>query len=114
MRGDLGGGQPNLDEAAEDAARWGLILPEDWADRADNETGWPGIWDTHLPALTAFLAVSGQWRTSAQGMGGTRWIGLDYAAAKAGLDFAGIAMTPDIWADLRLIESGAIKELNKD
>ena len=40
------------------------------------------------------------------------WIGLDYTAARAGLDLAGIEMTPGLWAEVRDIESGAIEELN--
>nr|WP_275897797.1 DUF1799 domain-containing protein [Pseudotabrizicola algicola] len=73
-----------------------------------------GIWQEHLPALLAFLAVSGQWRTRPHGMGDIRWIGLDYGAVRDGLDLAGITVTPDVWADLRLIEAGALDELNKE
>lgn len=86
------------------------MLPADW----EQEPLQDGIWEEHLPALIAFLAVSGQWRTRAHGMGGTRWIGLDYSAVEAGFGFAAITMTPDVWADLRLIEAGALDELNKE
>jgi len=84
-------------------------LPEGWADATGFE-----IWEEHLPAWDAFLAVDGQWRGVPRGMGGVRWIGLDYTAVKVGLEFAGIAMTPEIWADFRLIEAGACEELNRD
>jgi hypothetical protein len=47
-------------------------------------------------------------------MGGTGWLGLDYSAVQAGLAFAGITVTPEIWADFQLIEAGALDELNKD
>lgn len=41
------------------------------------------------------------------------WLGLDYAAAKAGLDLAGIEISPDDWARLRVIEVAAVKALNE-
>jgi hypothetical protein len=41
------------------------------------------------------------------------WMGLDYGAAKAGLELAGIEVTPETWADLRVIEEGAIEEMNR-
>ncbi len=66
------------------------------------------VWRENLPALEAFLAVSGQWRVAPDG----RFIGLDHAAARAGFDLAGIAMTPDLWSDIRLIEGGAREGLN--
>ena len=108
MRGELDGSAPQ--EAEDDAARWGIDLPDGWNDQRLQD----GIWEDHLPALLAFLAVSGQWRTRPHGMGETRWIGLDYAAVSAGFAFADIDMTPEVWADLRLIEAGALDELNKD
>lgn len=79
-----------------------------------------GIWDTHVPAFQAFQVVAGQWRTqvvtiTAMGTTATRvlWIGLDYAAARSGLELAGIAITPDLWSEVRDIETGAIEELNR-
>lgn len=38
--------------------------------------------------------------------------GLDYAGVRVGLDAAGIEVTPDLWADLRAVEIGAMAELN--
>lgn len=67
-----------------------------------------------MPALSAFLAVSGQWRHRTLGQKATEWIGLDYGAVRAGLDLAGIVIAPDTWAELRLIEAGARDELNRD
>ena len=51
--------------------------------------------------------MSGNWG------GKVVWIGLDYAAARAALDLAGMTVTPEIWADVRAIEGGAIEELNR-
>lgn len=42
------------------------------------------------------------------------WHGLDYTAARAGLELAGIEITPEQWAELRQIEAGAIEELNSE
>lgn len=74
------------------------------------------LWDEHLPAWEAWCAVSGQWRSiPLSGFGGATviWVGLDYAAAQAGLTLAGIAPTPDLWAEVRVIEEGAKKGLNR-
>ena len=99
-----------LEEAAEEARRWGLDLPAGWED----ETGFEGIWDSNEPALLAFLHVSGQWRTVSRGLGGSHYLGLDYTAAKFGLDLAGVTVSPATWMDLRLIENGALEELNRE
>lgn len=99
-----------LEEAAEDARLWGLDLPDGWEDR----TGFEGIWAENEPAYIAFLHVSGQWRTASRGLGGTHWVGLDYTAVKHGLDLAGVTVTPATWMDLRLIENGALEELNRE
>lgn len=45
-------------------------------------------------------------------MGRIVWIGLDYAAARQGLDLAGIDVTPALWDEVRRIEGGAMEELN--
>lgn len=81
---------------------------------APPETDAEGVWPEHVPALTAFLAVSGQWRVLARQGQPDRVLGLDYAAAEAGLRLAGIAVTPDTWTELRLIEAGARDALNRD
>ncbi len=76
-----------------------------------------GLWPEHEPAWRAWCAVCGQWRTEALSTMTTArviWIGLDYSAARAALDLAGMEMTPALWAEVRAIEQGAVKELNKD
>ena len=40
--------------------------------------------------------------------------GLDYAGARAGLDAAGFTVTPALWADIMMIEAGALSAKNKD
>jgi hypothetical protein len=40
------------------------------------------------------------------------WIGLDYAAVKAGADMAGSQIAPDDFAGLRIMEAAARDALN--
>lgn len=97
------------DDASADAARWGFTLHPSWSRHEPEEHD--GLWARHLPAWLAFLAVSTQWRMAA-GMTGAVYLGLDYTAVKAGLDLAGIEVTPEVWRDLRDIEDGARAALN--
>ena len=76
---------------------------------ADDE----GLWEVHLPAFLAFLAICTQWRVVA-GETGLIYLGLDYAAADAVLRRAGIETTPDLWADLQVIETGALAALREE
>lgn len=60
--------------------------------------------------------MSGQWRVvSVPGFerGQLIWQGLDYGAARAGFDLAGIEMTPELWDEVRTIEAGAAEEMNR-
>ncbi|HBM60570.1 MAG TPA: hypothetical protein DD444_15410 [Citreicella sp.] len=70
-----------------------------------------GLWPEHQPAVEAFIAVQDQWRVVA-GFGGAFWLGLDHAACEASLRLAGIAVTPALWAELRVIETGVKAVLN--
>lgn len=73
------------------------------------------MWAENVAAVLAFLACSTQWRAVGLTNGTAsrlRVLGLDYAGARAGLDLAGIAVTPALWGDLRHIESGALAEMN--
>lgn len=87
---------------------FGIILPKDWAKSQGFE-----IWEENAPALEAFLEIDTQWCAVSRGNGGLQWIGLDYGRVRDGLALAGIEITPQTWADLRLIEAGATEELNK-
>ncbi len=82
----------------------------------EDEPAGAEIWEDHIPAWLAWCAVSGQMRTEALCTIETAkivWLGLDYAAARAGLDLAGIEISPQLWDDVRAIEAGAIEELNR-
>lgn len=100
----------DYDDAETDAALWGIDLPQNWQGQPEEQ----GIWAENFPAFVAFLTVSGQWRCRSSGLGGAHWIALDYTAVKAGLEMAGITTTPEMWADLRSIEGGALDELNRE
>lgn len=116
MAGDVGGeagklkwageawatGRLSPPDVTDDATRWGLDPALFDAPEED------GLWEIHAAALNAFLAISTQWRMADQ------WaIGLDYAGARAGLRMAGIKVSPKIWAEVQVIEAGAIKALNR-
>lgn len=72
-----------------------------------------GLWAEHEPAWSAWCAVSSQWRVAVGGLGGAVWLGLDFAAARVGLDLAGLQVSPQVWTEMRLIEAGAQEELNR-
>lgn len=104
------GGRPDdIDELAADLARFGAPADVLVLDALESERG---IWPDNVPAITAFLAVDGQWRSVPAPFGGFILLGLDYAAVVAGLQMAGISATPEIWADLCVIEAAAKNALN--
>ena len=104
-------GESRNDDALSDAALWGFDGIDDGPPpEPDTQVG---LWDVHQPALLAFLAVCTQWRVVA-GETGLIHTGLDYTAADAGLRRAGIETTPDLWADLQAIETGALAALRED
>lgn len=105
ITGALTGPNPD-DEVARDCALLGIDPPRD---RPPEQS----IWVAHLPAINALLAVSNQWRWATFGRG-ARVTGLDYAGVRAGLKMAGIKLTPDQWADFRVIERAAKAALNGD
>ena len=75
-----------------------------------------GVWQDNVATVEAFLAASTQWRTEsiAGGMGPGRliFIGLDYAGARAGIEAAGIALTPELWDGVQVMEAAARAALN--
>lgn len=75
-----------------------------------------GVWPQNAAIVEAFLIVSTQWRAVAVpgGMAPGRivWLGLDYAGVEAGLKAAGVAVTPELWLGLQVMEAGARDALN--
>jgi len=72
-----------------------------------------GVWPVNCAAVDAFLAVASQRRMVGAGLGGVVMIGLDYAGAEAGLRLAGIEVTPELWAQVRVIEAAARDAMNE-
>ena len=96
-------------ELAADARRWGIdpALLEDQDEDA-------GLWLVNLPALEIFSMIGTQWRVLSLGENRLLYLGLDYAAAAAGLGLAGITVPPDVWSDVQVIEAGALGALNRN
>jgi len=40
-------------------------------------------------------------------------VGLDYTAARAGLRMSGIRITPQLWAEVQVIESAAVAAMRE-
>lgn len=70
-----------------------------------------GIWRQNEVSVAAFLSITSQWRVAA-GMKGLFYLGLDYASALAGIEAAGMEVTPELWTDVRLMERTARDALN--
>ncbi len=102
--GELSGGTDDDDAASLAQQLQALgIPPEQWPADLATAAGPAAsrglaLWAEHVPALEAFVTVGSQMRET----------GLDYAGAQAGLALAGIAVDPALWADIRLIEAGAV------
>lgn len=94
-------------DGAEEAAFWGI----DPALLTANDT--TGIWESNVQAVHAFLTIDSQFRMTGLARGGVLVQGLDYSGARAGLELAGVAATPDLWSDIQMIEAGAVGELNR-
>nr|WP_269724455.1 DUF1799 domain-containing protein [Roseovarius sp. TM1035] len=72
-----------------------------------------GVWPHNVPAVRAFLAVCNQWRTVSAGLAGFRVVGLDYTAARAGLRMSGVRITPELWAEVQVIEGAAVAAMRE-
>lgn len=100
-----------VDDALADAVRFGIDDDVHAALRARLEDGHEGVWSRNAAAVVAFLTIQTQWRILA-GAGGVAWLGLDYAAARVGLEAGGIEVTPALWGDLRVIEAAVVSRMN--
>jgi hypothetical protein len=90
------------DEAAADAARFGLdALPAAADDRF-------GLWPVNRAAVEAFLAAASQWRTA-----GMMFVGLDYAGAAVAWAARKIELTADLMDRLQVVEAAARDALNE-
>lgn len=70
------------------------------------------VWPVNMPVVRAWNAIDTQWRTETLADGRVHWIGLDYAAVRAGYDMGGLRIEPRIWAGVQLMERAASVVLN--
>lgn len=70
------------------------------------------VWPDNMPVIDAFLAIATQWRTVSLAEGRVHWIGLDYAAARAAFEMAGVTVAPPVWLGVRVMEREAAAALN--
>lgn len=88
------GAAPALDDAlVEDGA---LVLP------AELE-----------PSVKGFTAAATQWRWVSFGFAKPLRVGLDYAGLRAALALEGIAETPELFGDIRIMEAAALAALSE-
>lgn len=103
-----GGLQARPSEIDADAALWGLDPALFRSSDGDD-----GLWQAHIPAMEAFLTVASQWRMIPRQEGAMLHLGLDYTAARMGFAMAGLKVPPEVWADVQVIEAGAVAALNR-
>lgn len=65
------------------------------------------MWPEHIAAVEAFILCSSQLRITIDHTGRQIFQGLDYAGARAGLDALQIEVTPELWQQIMIIETGA-------
>ena len=70
------------------------------------------VWAVNWTIVDLWLTVCTQWRTAPLADGRVHWLGLDYAAVRAGLDLAGRAVSAIEWAGVQLMERAAAEALN--
>jgi hypothetical protein len=100
-------------EAVEDARRFGFPEEVVAAIGGVGEAGETEVWPENWEIVVAFVAVSTQWRAVALPSGAVRFVGLDYAAARVGLEAEGIAVTPELWRGIRVMEDAARAAANE-
>jgi len=69
-----------------------------------------GVWDQHVEAVQAFLDVTTQFNRLAMPDGTFRVTGLNYPGAQAAWAMAGVDITPDLFAQVQMIERGALAQ----
>ena len=100
---------PARSELQADAEFWGI--PLDLLEEPETEDG---LWPEHAEAVEIFVLLSDFWRLNPRANSNHVFLGLDRVQAEAELRLSGIAVTPERWAEIRLIELGAVAALNGD
>jgi hypothetical protein len=85
-------------------------------DRLEGAEESDGVWPDNVAVVRAFLAASSQWRSVVAGGGLAParifYVGLDYAGAKVAIDALGIAITPELFVGIQVMEDAAREILN--
>lgn len=90
---------------AGDPSFWDALgIPPEMRDGIVQSAGVTEIWPENLPAFDLFSSVLTQWRV---GMAGPT--GLDYAALPAVMDMLGCTNRRELFADLQVMESEALR-----
>ena len=66
------------------------------------------LWPENEPSFTLFTRIQSQWRI---GMNGAS--GLDYPGVAAAVQMMGKAMTPELFADVQLMERAALQAMQR-
>ncbi|HYD12737.1 MAG TPA: DUF1799 domain-containing protein [Allosphingosinicella sp.] len=66
------------------------------------------IWPDQADAVALFLSMESQWRWTGAGMAGAFRTGLDYSALPVVAEAIGVKPSPEIIADLRIMEGEAV------
>lgn len=98
-----GGSQINK-ELEEDAAAYGVILPDHLSAPRDYV-----LWADHWPAVELFMRCGTQWRATSGGL-----IGLDYGVVLEMAKLYQVPRLPQAMEDLQVMEIRARELLNKD
>mgnify|MGYP003127766226 FL=1 len=85
-----------------DAKAFGLLLPKGKEQHFE-------VWEENWPAVEMFLRCQTQWRTTMSGV-----CGLDYAAVQWLFTLYKVKDPPAVLEDLQIMESTAVKILNKE
>ena len=103
-----GGGKRVEDKTKEDAAAFGIVLPEQPAsESADFE-----VWDENWDVVMMFLRMQTQWTTTMAGYMGLRY---DVLLAAGGMfDLYNVENRREMLEDLQTMEAAALSELAKD
>ena len=63
------------------------------------------------PAVDAFAAAATQWRWLADGWNPPRRMGMDYGGLRVAMAMSGIAETPELFGQVRVMEAAALQAL---
>jgi hypothetical protein len=103
-----GGGKRVEDKTKEDAAAFGIVLPEEPAERSNDFEVWDENWD----AVMMFLRMQTQWTTTMAGYMGLRY---DVLLAAGGMfDLYNVENRREMLEDLQIMEAAALSKLAKD